>query len=483
MASRTSETYLSRAASELGIYSVLQSSGDTKLLCLQRFIRLFAYGTTTLILALHLSGLGVSDARIGLFMTLTLLGDVVVSLLLTLVADGLGRRRTLAAGGALMSASGVVFAVATNYWILLAASVLGVISPSGNEIGPFRAIEESTLSQLTSTALRTDIFAWYTLLGNAGVALGTMTCGWFVQSLLAMDWSATKAYRLVFWLYALLGLIKFTLSLLLSERCEPEQVKPHQRSDSTELTDIEAEGLLSDDSEERTHSRPEISKPIPSLPKSIWPTISPASRVVLLKICLLFAVDSLASGLVPLTWITYFFTRKFAISEGTLGSLFFATNICSAISNLVASSIARRIGLVKTMVFTHLPSSIFLSLIPLPSHVGLAVTFLILRSTLQNMDQAPRQAFIAAAVLPSERTATMGIVNIAKTLSQSAGPAITGWLAGMGRFWIAFIVAGVMKASYDLAMLKMFTGYRSREEQAREEEEQRSRMERESDPT
>lgn len=129
MASRTSETYLSRAASELGIYSVLQSSGDTKLLCLQRFIRLFAYGTTTLILALHLSGLGVSDARIGLFMTLTLLGDVVVSLLLTLVADGLGRRRTLAAGGALMSASGVVFAVATNYWILLAASVLGVISP------------------------------------------------------------------------------------------------------------------------------------------------------------------------------------------------------------------------------------------------------------------------------------------------------------------------------------------------------------------
>ena len=129
MAARRSESYLSRAASELGIYSVLQSSGDTKLLCLQRFIRLFAYGTTTLILALHLSSLGVSDARIGLFMTLTLLGDVVVSLLLTLVADGLGRRRTLAAGGALMSVSGVVFAVTSNYWILVAASVLGVISP------------------------------------------------------------------------------------------------------------------------------------------------------------------------------------------------------------------------------------------------------------------------------------------------------------------------------------------------------------------
>ena len=299
-----------------------------------------------------------------------------------------------------------------------------------------------------------------------------MTCGWIVQSLLAMNWSDTKAYRLVFWLYASFGLIKFSLSLLLSERCEPEPVKPPQRSASVELTDIEAEGLLSDDSEDMTQSQPKRAKALPAIKKSIWPTISPASRAILLKLCLLLAVDSLASGLVPLTWITYFFTRKFAISEGTLGSLFFATNICSAISNLVASSIAKRIGLVKTMVFTHLPSAILLSLIPLPSHVGLATTFLILRSTLQNMDQAPRQAFLAAAVLPSERTATMGIVNIAKTLSQSAGPAITGWLAGMGKFWIAFIVAGGMKAGYDLAMLKMFTGYKSREEQAREEEEE-----------
>ena len=129
MTSRNNKSYLSRAASELGISSILQSSRDTKLLCLQRFIRMFAYGTTTLILALHLSSLGVSDARIGLFMTLTLLGDVIVSLLLTLVADGLGRRRTLAVGAALMIAAGMVFAVASNYWILAAASILGVISP------------------------------------------------------------------------------------------------------------------------------------------------------------------------------------------------------------------------------------------------------------------------------------------------------------------------------------------------------------------
>ena len=120
---------LSKLGEELGVYSILHSSRDTKLLCLQRFTRLFAYGASTLILALYLSSLGSSDARIGLFMTLTLLGDVVISFLLTLVADGLGRRRILVLGAALMSASGVIFAICGNYWILVAASIFGVISP------------------------------------------------------------------------------------------------------------------------------------------------------------------------------------------------------------------------------------------------------------------------------------------------------------------------------------------------------------------
>lgn len=126
---KTMAAYLLRLGSELGLFSLIRSSRDTKLLCLQRLIRLFAYGASTLILALHLSSLGISDARIGFFMTLTLLGDVAISLLLTIIADGLGRRRILVAGAALMSASGVVFAVAGNYWVLVAASVLGVISP------------------------------------------------------------------------------------------------------------------------------------------------------------------------------------------------------------------------------------------------------------------------------------------------------------------------------------------------------------------
>ena len=263
---------------------------------------------------------------------------------------------------------------------------------------------------------------------------------------------------------------------MLSAACEPEPKKP-EIHDQFELDDVEAEGLLSDDEEADRASKRVPQPPRRGLKKpSVWPRISPGSRSILLKLCLLFAIDSLASGLVPMSWITYFFTRKFSLPEGFLGTLFFVTNIVSSISNLVASSLAKRIGLIKTMVFTHLPSAIFLALIPLPSNVGLAMTFLILRSCMAHMDQAPRQAFLAAAVLPNERTAVMGVVNVVKTLSQSAGPVATGWLAGIQKFWIAFLIAGGMKASYDLTMLKMFVGYKFREEQQREDEESTNRI-------
>lgn len=341
---------------------------------------------------------------------------------------------------------------------------------SGNEIGPFRAIEESTLAQLAPSEIRSDIFAWYTLIGTAGTACGTITCGWIVQTLQSLDgWTATRSYRVIFGAYAVLGILKLVLALMLSEKCEAEP-EEQERHDAVAMNDVEAEGLLSDEEDEQTPKPHPQPQPAPAAKakakKSIWPKIGPESRNILFKLCLLFAVDSMASGLVPASWITYFFNRKFALAEGKLGTLFFVTNLISSASNLVASSIAKRIGLIKTMVFTHLPSAICLSLIPLPSNVVWAMTLLVLRSSTQSMDQAPRQAFLAAAVLPSERTAVMGVVNVVKTLSQSAGPVVTGWLAGMGRFWIAFVVAGAMKASYDLGMLRMFLGYKTQEERA-----------------
>ena len=281
-------------------------------------------------------------------------------------------------------------------------------------------------------------------------------------------WKPIRAYRVIFAIYAFLGIVKLALSLMLSDACEPEPEK-QDRHEANELGGVEAEGLLSDDEDgDRTATNKAPSTPVTKLPpkkKSILPRISPTSRDILLKLCLLFSLDSIGAGLAPASWITYFFTRKFSLPEGQLGTLFFVTNIISSASNLVASSISKRIGLVQTMVFTHLPSAIFLALIPLPSNVGLAMAFLILRSCTQSMDQAPRQAFLAAVVLPNERTAVMGIVNVVKTLSQSAGPVVTGWLAGLDKFWLAFLLAGSLKASYDLGMLRLFLGFKGREEE------------------
>lgn len=305
------------------------------------------------------------------------------------------------------------------------------------------------------------------LVGTAGSAGGMILCGWIVEELKSVSgWQETRAYRLIFGLYALLGIVKFILSLMLSDACELETKKLPHHSD-VQLNTVEAEGLLSEDENDQVESsRPEFTAAPNVKKRSIWPQISPSSRSILIKLSFLFAFDSFASGLTPQSWITYFFTRKFSLPEGQLGTLFFVTNILASLSNLVAASIAKRIGLIKTMVFTHLPSAILLALIPVPSNVILAMAFLVLRASMQSMDQAPRQAFLSAVVLPNERTAVMGVLNVVKTLSQSGGPVATGWLASLNKFWIAFVVAGSLKVGYDLTMLKMFVGFKTQEDKA-----------------
>lgn len=456
-------------ADEIGLLTLLHSPLDTKLLCTQRLIRFLAYGSTTLILALFLSALSIPESRIGLFMTLTLLGDVVISLLLTVVADGFGRRRMLALGALLMSGSGVVFALSSSYWVLLAAAVLGVVSPSGNEIGPFRAIEESVLAGLTGMEERTGLLAWYTVFGYTGASLGVLICGWVLRAVQAEGWTALESYRLVFWAYAGLGLVKFVFCLFLTEKCEPQTViVPAQQADD------ETRPLLVNGDEGQEHGQEEdASKPDNaereekiSVFRRMLPAISNDSVSLLWKLCLLFAVDSIASGLTPASWTTYFFATKFHLSEGKLGSLFFVANVLSTISNFAAAPLARRIGLVKTMVFTHVPASISLALIPLPNNVIVAMALLALRYSTNSMDQAPRQAFLSAAVHPGERTAVMGVVNVVKTLSQSVGPVVTGTLAQKKLFWVAFIAAGSLKLMYDVLMLALFLGHRTVEERA-----------------
>ncbi|BDD63844.1 hypothetical protein MAP00_008700 [Monascus purpureus] len=329
---------------------------------------------------------------------------------------------------------------------------------SGNEIGPFRAVEESTLAHLTPHEVLSDIFAWYSLFGTAGIALGMMTCGWAISILQSSKaWDYVHVCRIVFFVYAVIGGIKFLLTVGLSKEVElvkekdaplTQQQRQQSASEPTESQPLLAEAA-GDEQEEQTRKPPK---------KSLFSLIEKDLVSLIVRLFVLFSLDSFASGLAPLSWMTYFFKRKFDLAEGTLGSIFFTTSIISAASMLVASSIAKRIGNVKTMVFTHLPSAICLSLIPIPPSLPLASTFLVLRACTQNMDVAPRSAFLAAALPADKRTAIMGSINVVKTCSQTLGPLITGVLADYGLFGVSFTVAGILKATYDVGMLISFAG-------------------------
>ncbi|TKX21243.1 MFS transporter-like protein 127 [Elsinoe australis] len=442
-----------RLGEESGIKSVIRSTRDVKLLFLQRFIRMFAYGGTTLVLAAYLSALDIPDSRIGLFMTLTLLGDILIGLTLIFHADKIGRKLILAAGAVLVVCSGLAFALSTNFWVLLAAAVIGVISPNGNEIGPFRAIEESIIAQLTARDDLGSTYAWYTLTGQAGMALGMIVCGWIANQLQTKHgWQFTSSCRVLFVIYACAGAIKLLINLFLTRA-----VEAHERR-SERPTASENEPLLREVADETTAvTTIEQTKPPPlEADRSL--------RKLVISLTLFFVLDNFGSGVINLTWMTYYFREKFGLQDGALGSIFFTTSIVAALSSLVAASIARRFGNINTMVFTHLPSSILLACIPFPSDLRVALVFLIGRATTQMMDVGPRTAFLAIVLPADKRTAIMGFLNVVKIGSTTVGPLLTGGLAELNLFWVAFVVGGSCKVVYDLGMLFTFTGYEKRTE-------------------
>ncbi|KKY23796.1 putative major facilitator superfamily mfs_1 [Diplodia seriata] len=399
---------LRKIATELGLPTIIHAPRDLHLIFLTRFLRMAGYGGIALVLALFFAALSVSDERIGLFMTLTLLGDVALSLFLTLVADSLGRRRVLLLGCAGMAVAGAVFGLASGYWVLLAAAVVGVISRC--EVDGYAAAAAAP----AAGAGRGE----YSAVGSGDGGPGGR------KDTAAED--AEDSERDVF-------------------------LTPSRSSE---------EGAANDDDDDDTNERPLPPTPPqpapPPKPKMGFAQLSTPTRWMLLKLCALFCVDSLASGMVPYSLINFYLDRKFGLPKSTLGAIVAATWVTSSVGNVFAAAIAKRIGLVRTMVFTHLPSAVFLALIPAPNVVWLTAVLLVARGTLASMDQAPRSAFLSMVVRPEERTAVMGIVNVVKTLSQSGGPSVTGLLAGGNRFWIAFVVAGAMKAAYDCGLLTLF---------------------------
>jgi MFS family permease len=284
---------------EFGLASVYNTGLDAWLIILARCCRMFAYGANSLILAVFFSALEFSDFYIGIFMTLTLVGDVLLSLGLTMVADRVGRRKILFLGSMLMVVSGATFALAENFWILLFAAVIGVISATGSDFGPFRAIEESTLSHLTTPKTRSDVLAWYVTTASLGSAIGTEISGRVVEYLKNREgWTLVQTYHSVWWLYVVMGSLNMLFTFILSSKCEAETPRDVETEASERLLDEDRLREEDEEVEETSRSHPPTQHE-KSNKQSIFAQISKETRWVMYKLWFLLIVDSLADGMTP----------------------------------------------------------------------------------------------------------------------------------------------------------------------------------------
>jgi MFS family permease len=398
---------------------------DVPILFMTRIIRLFAYGFLSVVLVFYLIEVGLNEQAVGLLFTFTLAGDAGISLLLTTSADRIGRRRMLLIGALLMVLAGIVFLLTRNPLLLTAAAIIGVISPSGNEIGPFLSIEQAALTQLVPDRRRTLTFAWYNLSGSFATATGALIGGWLAKILQSNGWSALAAYRTILTGYALAGGLLFILFLVLSSAVEAGKERiPTRRT----------LGL---------HQ----------------------SRSVVARLSVLFALDAFAGGLVIQSLMAYWFRVRFGVDEGVLGSIFFGANILAGISALLAVRMAARFGLINTMVYTHIPSSIFLMLVPLMPNLPLAIAVLLVRFSISQMDVPTRQSYTMAVVAADERSAASGVTSIARSVGAALSPSLSGLLISIpALFSVPFYLCGGLKIIYDLILYQNFKALKPPEE-------------------
>src|SRR5262245_59792268 len=329
---------------------------DGWLLFTTRSVRLFAYGMLAIVLVFYLKSIGLSDSQTGLLLTLTLLGDTAVSFAITTHADRIGRRKVLIAGAVLMAAAGLAFAFTKNFLLLILAGTIGVISPSGNEVGPFLPIEQAALSEVVSNRNRTTVFAWYTLAGALATAAGSLFAGSLTNAIAKAGNPQLESERMVVLLYAASGLVLGLAFRGLSSRVEVLHV-PRESKPSKELLGMQA------------------------------------SRNVVLRLSSLFALDAFGGGFVIQSFAAYWFYLRFGLDPAALGAIFFGANVLAGMSALFASRLAGRIGLVRTMVFTHLPSNVLLILVPLMPSARLAILVLLIRLSISQMDVPTRQYY------------------------------------------------------------------------------------------
>ena len=350
------------------------------------------------LLAVALSQRGVTPVRIGAIITVSLVGDFCGTYFIALHADGWGRRRTLAVLAGLMALTGAVFALTSNYPILLVAGFFGTLGTSASETAPFLPIEQAIVPRIVPPDRRTVVFARYNLVASLGAALGALTAGLPVL-LVHVGISLISGIRLLFAVYVLAGLLAVFLAMRLSPAVEAHD----------EIVSRAGEG--------RNMERR----------RTLVPALGRTAGVVL-RLAALFGVDSLAGGLVAQSLVVLYFHLRFGISIGPLGVLFFAANTLSALSFLAATPLVRRFGLFNTMVFTHLPSSALLAVVAFMPTFPLAVGVFLVRQLLSQMDVPTRQAYTMALVAPEERTAAASVTSLARSAGSAASPVISGAL-------------------------------------------------------
>jgi MFS family permease len=390
--------------------------GDATLLFVTRSVRLFAYGFLSIVFVLYLARIGMSGPAIGVLLALTLLGDAGISLWITTRADRAGRRRMLMLGAALMAAGGLAFLLTRRPELLMLAAIVGVISPSGNEIGPFLSIEQAALSQLIADRDRTHVFAWYNLAGYMATALGALAGGWLTHFAQGRGVSDLGSYRVLLAGYALSGVV---LAALFTRLTTAVEAPPAPAT--------------------AARSRLGLHR----------------SRGVVARLSALFAIDAFAGGFILQSVMAYWFHVRFGASTASIGTLFFAANLLAAVSALLASRIAARFGLVNTMVFTHLPSNVMLVFVPLMPTMASAMALLLARYAISQMDVPTRQSYTMAVVDPDERSAAAGVTAIARSLGAGVAPVIGGAFL-MTASGAPFFIAGGLKIAYDLLLYRAF---------------------------
>lgn len=384
---------------------------EVRLLLIGRGLRAFVDGFVAILLPAYLLELGFGIGHVGLLSTATLLGSAIMTIALGTWGHRIHHRRLLLAAAILMACTGMAFASLSSFWPLLLVAFFGTLNPSSGDVSVFLPLEHMRLAQASTIETRTSLFARYSLTGSLIAALGALAAA-APEVLTHIGISTLSAMRLMFLFYALVGIA----ICLLYRRL-----------------------------------------PVPNIESEAPPAPLGQSRPVVIRLAALFSLDAFAGGLLVQSLLALWLFERFDLSLTSAGAFFFWTGLMSALSQLAAPAIAKRFGLLNTMVFTHIPSSLALIAAAFTPTLTMAMGFLLLRAALSQMDVPTRSAYVMSMVTPSERAAAASYTAVPRSLASALSPSIGSALLASGWLAAPLIACGVLKIVYDLALLASFS--------------------------